>query len=103
MELESARRSLDARLADWEARLDRLDSEKPPEIDTVLEPPAKGEGHLLFVPSPAGYELMEGVGESPSPGDLLEVDGREGRYPVTRIVRSPLPGDGRRCAYLEPI
>jgi hypothetical protein len=106
--------SLDARLADWEARLNRLESESPeqlpPEPEPVEEPDVEqdgpqhaGRGHLLFVPTPGGYELVEETGERPFLGDLLELDGREGRFAVTRIVRSPLPGDVRPCAYLEAI
>jgi hypothetical protein len=89
---------IDTRLADWGARLDRLEAGAPAPRDV----PVSGD-HLLFVPSPSGYELVERVGDSPSVGELLELEGRRGRYAVMRIVRSPLPGDGRRCAYLEPI
>jgi hypothetical protein len=82
--------SIDDRLAGWEARLDRLEGK--PELAT---------GHLLFVPSPAGYELVVRDGNSPVAGELLELEGRAGRYTVLRVVRSPLPRDRRRCAYLE--
>ena len=93
---DTAGPSIDARLADWEARLERL------EETTALEaPPEPNGGHLLFVPFAGGYELVEGAGESPSLGEILELDGRPGRYAVTRIIRSPLPGDERRCALLE--
>jgi hypothetical protein len=95
---DAAGLSIDARLADWEARLERL--EEAPAREAAQE---SNCGHLLFVPSAGGYELVEGAGESPSPGDLLEIDGRDGRYAVTRVVRSPLPNDGRSCAYLEAI
>jgi hypothetical protein len=90
--------SIDARLADWEARLERLEERPSPEAA-----PEPNGGHLLFVPSAGGYELVEGAGQSPSPGDLLEIDGSDGRYAVMRVVNSPLPGDGRSCAYLEAI
>jgi hypothetical protein len=86
---------LDARLADWEARLDRLEG-------SPATPEPKG-WHLLFVSSPAGYELIECAGDAPSAGELLELEGREGRYTATRVVRSPLPGDERPCVYLEAI
>ncbi len=54
--------------------------------------------HLLFVWKPSGYELVEREGEPPGVGEQIEVDGREER--VTKVGPSPLPGDGRRCAYL---
>jgi hypothetical protein len=31
-----------------------------------------------------------------------EVEDRERRFRVTKIAPSPLPGDGRVCAYLLP-
>lgn len=56
--------------------------------------------HLLFVWKPTGYELRERDGELPSVGAVLEVD--ESRQQVNRIAPSPIPGDNRRCAYLQP-
>jgi hypothetical protein len=100
-------RRLDARFADWDARLDRVDAQRrhaaEVEAEVVVETteqPAPG-GHILFVPSPSGYELVERDGTTPSTGEEIELAGREGRYAVTRVVRSPLPDDRRRCAYLE--
>jgi hypothetical protein len=55
--------------------------------------------YLLFVWRPTGYELRERQGELPSVGTVL--DEEEGRMLVTRIGPSPLPGDDRRCAYLQ--
>ena len=55
--------------------------------------------YLLFVWKPTGYELRERDGEAPSVGSVVEED--EGRMVVTRVAPSPLPGDGRRCAYLQ--
>jgi hypothetical protein len=95
--------SIDERLADWEARLDRLEGKPGPRLQPQQAEPAAEGSHLLFVPSPVGYELVERGGDSPAAGALLELDDREGRFAVIRIVRSPLPGDGRPCAYLEPI
>lgn len=88
--------TLDERLADWEARLERL--EAAPEVEALA-----GDRHLLFVPSPSGYELVERTGSAPAPGDQLELDEREERYSVIRVVGSPLPGDRRRCAYVTAI
>lgn len=60
-----------------------------------------GGGHLLFVWSTTGYELVERDGEAPPLGG--EVCERDRRYRVTRVGPSPLPGDGRLCAYLQPL
>jgi hypothetical protein len=54
---------------------------------------------LLFVWKPTGYELRERDGELPALGTVL--DEEDGRMVVTRIGPSPLPGDDRRCAYLQ--
>ena len=56
--------------------------------------------HLLFVWKPSGYELRERDGELPQVGAVVEDDDL-GRMVVTRIGPSPLPGDDRRCAYLQ--
>ena len=53
--------------------------------------------YLVFVWSPAGYELREQDGDPPSAGDEVEVDDR--RLRITKIGASPLPGDDRPCAY----
>jgi hypothetical protein len=55
--------------------------------------------HLLFVWSPSGYQLVEQEGEPPAVGDEVEVG--EERFRVTKLAPSPLPRDGRQCAYLS--
>lgn len=57
--------------------------------------------YLLFIWKPTGYELRERDGELPALGAVL--DEEEGRMIVTRIGPSPLPGDDRRCAYLQAL
>ena len=57
--------------------------------------------YLLFVWRPSGYELREREGEPPDVGDEVEEDST--RMTVTKVAHSPLPGDGRRCAYLQPL
>jgi hypothetical protein len=57
--------------------------------------------HLRFVWTTNGYELRERDGEVPSVGDEVEED--EHRLYVTKVAPSPLPGDLRRCAYLQPV
>jgi hypothetical protein len=57
--------------------------------------------YLLFVSKPTGYELRERDGEPPSVGDVVEEEG--GRMRVSKLAPSPLPGDTRPCAYLQPV
>jgi hypothetical protein len=59
------------------------------------------EKHLLFVWKTTGYELRERDGALPAVGSVVELD--EGRMQVNRVAPSPLPGDERRCAYLQPV
>ena len=92
---------IDTRLADWEARLDRL--EETEETEETALPSEAGDGYLLFAPAPSGYQLVERTGSVPATGDVLELDDREGRYVVSCVVRSPLPDDVRPCVYLALI
>jgi hypothetical protein len=57
--------------------------------------------HLRFVWTANGYELRERDGDAPGVGD--EVEEGEERLRVTKVAPSPLPGDARRCAYLQPL
>ncbi len=57
--------------------------------------------HLLFVWKTSGYELREREGEPPTPGS--QVEEAEGRYLVSKLGPSPLPGDARVCAYLQAV
>ncbi|MGZ8702712.1 MAG: hypothetical protein ACXWZY_10550 [Gaiellaceae bacterium] len=57
------------------------------------------EGHVLFLPGAAGYRLFERDGPPPRRLGVVVLDA--GRYRVLRVGASPLPGDRRRCAFLE--
>jgi hypothetical protein len=57
--------------------------------------------HLRFVWTTNGYELRERDGEAPDLGE--EVEEGETRLRVTKVAPSPLPGDNRRCVYLQPL
>jgi hypothetical protein len=67
-------------------------------VETVETP---GTSHLLFVWSTAGYELFEREGAPPQPGLVVTEDGR--RFRVMKVAGSPLPGDARQCAFLQPV
>jgi hypothetical protein len=63
---------------------------------------ATKSGYLLFISKPTGYELAERDGNPPTPGSEVSLDDDGGgRYVVSKIGASPLPGDERPCAYLQ--
>ena len=65
-----------------------------------LDDRAESIGHVLFLPGEDGYELRDRSGPCPGVGDVVGVEDRP--YRVLKIGISPLPGDERPCAYLEP-
>lgn len=58
------------------------------------------ERHLLYVWAPAGYTLEEREGAPPAAGSVVDVGGSS--QLVAKVADSPLPGDSRLCAYLQP-
>jgi hypothetical protein len=70
-----------------------------PAPDRLPNPGPAVVGHVLLAASSDGYRLLEREGASPVRGDVIEIDG-DG-FSVLRLGPSPLPGDRRRCAYLE--
>jgi hypothetical protein len=59
-------------------------------------------GHVLFVSRASGYGLVQREGVVPEAGSEVTLsDWAEGRYRVSKVGPSPLPGDPRRCAFLE--
>jgi hypothetical protein len=90
---------IDTRLAEWEARLDRLEEN---EEERAVPSGATGS-YVLFVPAPSGYQLVERSGSVPAPGDVLALEEGKGRYVVSRVIRSPLPDDTRPCVNLALI
>ncbi len=82
--------------------------DEPPAVQpSAATPPAPGsvpagDGNgvfVLFVPTPSGYQLIERSGPLPAVGEEVGVSG--GQLVVAKLGASPLPGDPRRCAYLE--
>ena len=64
------------------------------------DPVSIAEGFVAFAPTASGYRLVELPGGPPEIGSMLELDVCDGPLVVTRHGRSPLPFDGRPCAYL---
>ncbi len=58
----------------------------------------RSDAHVVVLPAD-GYRLTARTGAPPEPGERVELEGRT--YRVTRLGPSPLPGDDRRCAFLE--
>jgi hypothetical protein len=56
--------------------------------------------YLAFVWTPNGYEFHERDGDPPPVG--AEIEDGNSRFVVSKVAGSPLPGDERRCAYLQP-
>ena len=54
---------------------------------------------LLLVTTSSGYRLVDPGGLAPARGDRVQL--AEGSFRVLRLGPSPLPGDRRRCAFLE--
>jgi hypothetical protein len=64
----------------------------------LVEAPEAVASHLLFVPTPARYLMVERQGPPPAPGEELELD--EGTFLVGKLGRAPFPGEQRPCAFL---
>jgi len=101
---------LDARLEQLGRRLDQLvetlaaAQAAPGAPGGDAAPVAEGvapAGHILFLPTPAGYELVERPGPPPAPGETVEIEGRLGAYVAAKVGPAPLPGDRRPCVYLQ--
>jgi hypothetical protein len=83
--------------------LDRLESEVA-ELTARLsrvEEPGRPPGHVLFLPTPAGYVVVEAAEPPPPVGQLLLVE--DGWFSVQRLGRSPFPRDRRPCVFLERV
>jgi hypothetical protein len=66
----------------------------------AAEAPERPSSHVLFVPAPSGYLLLEREGPPPAAGDGVELPESGRRFVVARIGRAPLPGERRPCAFL---
>jgi hypothetical protein len=69
----------------------------------LVEAPESPSSHLLFVPTPARYLLVEREGAPPEAGDELDLPDVVGRLVVAKLGRAPFPGERRPCAFLLPL
>ncbi len=67
----------------------------------LVEAPVEAASHLLFVPTPERYLLVERDGAPPQPGSRLELE--EGAFAVAKLGDAPFPGEDRPCAFLLPL
>lgn len=67
------------------------------ERSTSASPPP-ASACVLFVPSASGYRLVPLERPPPQLGEQIDLAGET--FVVLRVGRSPLPGDGRPCAFL---
>lgn len=68
----------------------------------LVEAPAAPSSHVLFVPTPARYLLVERDGAPPEPGEEVELPEVATRLIVSKLGRAPFPGERRPCAFLLP-
>jgi len=71
----------------------------PPAPEPDVAPAQVQAGHVLFVSAPDGYRLLQRDGPPPDRGAALALE--DGAFLVLRLGPSPLPGDRRRCAFVE--
>jgi len=66
----------------------------------VVETPEVPEpsSHVVFIPTPERYLVLERQGPPPEPGAALHLP--EGSFVVGKVGRAPFPGERRPCAFL---
>jgi hypothetical protein len=69
----------------------------------VVEAPPEASSHLLFVPTPARYLVVEREGAPPDPGSELDVAEASDAFIVSKVGPAPFPGEPRPCAFLLPL
>jgi len=97
----------DVERADWLPAVPRLPRPADPLRSSLFRDTTTAQsrggadgGYVEVFPSKGEYVLRDRSGRCPAAGD--RVDGEDGvGYVVLKVGRSPLPNDGRPCAYLE--
>jgi hypothetical protein len=97
---EPARRAV----PDWKERLTHYApvEQHPPSPESEPTEHRGFDRHLLFIATSSGYLLFEREGPPPPLGSIVEVPEQPVPFGVIKVGSSPLPGDARSCAYLEP-
>ena len=93
--LEEATAAKAAQVERLERAVEHVDGSEEP------EPESPRATYLVFVGTPNGYVLQKAWGDAPFVGGRVVVEDVE--HVVAKLGRSPLPGDDRRCAYVEPV
>ncbi|HEY6836136.1 MAG TPA: hypothetical protein VI142_06655 [Gaiellaceae bacterium] len=82
-----------------EEELERLREEHARlKVVEVAEVPEQPSSHVVFLPTPERYLVLERQGPPPEPGEALELP--EGSFVVGKVGRAPFPGERRPCAFL---
>jgi hypothetical protein len=66
----------------------------------LVEAPQQATTHLLFVPTPSRYVLVEREGAPPAPGSEVDVPEAGAEFLVAKVGPSPFPDEPRPCAFL---
>lgn len=76
-------------------------------VATEAEPAGRfdKDRHLLFVPTSAGYRIVERQGAAPERGATVKLTGdhESRRYLVVKRSGAPIPASRQLCAYLLPL
>ena len=95
-ELEAENKRLQEEIERLHSEFTRL---RAIEAERAAEPePELPKTHVLFVPTPTRYLLLERQGPPPDAGAELSLS--EGSFVVGKVGRAPVPGERRACAFL---
>jgi hypothetical protein len=97
--LQEELRNAHAAIASRDARIAELSALRL--VENGATSPEPSDRHLVFLRAGGRYELREADGPPPDRGAELEPEPGE-RYVVVKVGPSPLPRDGRPCAFVEP-
>jgi len=99
---DSQLEELEAENKRLQEEIERLHSEftrlRVIEAEPMKPEPEPPKTHVLFVPTPTRYLLLERQGPPPEAGTELSLS--EGSFLVGKVGRAPVPGERRACAFL---